>query len=292
MDSEENDFSQVKFRDIHINNYTKNISRTGAGIRTDVYLPVSALIELEFTSKGIREQIKTFGKVKWIKVIIQDKAYDVGVEFCGPPDEAIHKLDEYIGWKLKDNLKKKSPTPGNGDNFLAPEEKQHPLKSDDKKTVATEKPHQDKIKTVTKIAILPLGAIILTVTLLNAFGYLPELERLFPFTSKKEVAEKPVSVSVTGQAALPQAPGESQEAVSASEVTLPPETRPVPKATEIPSEALVSEATQKIKVIGNSDSKRYHLPGMKYYNAVKTYHRVEFDSEADAIKAGYVKAPR
>ncbi len=71
VDSEENDLSQVKFRDIHINNYTKNISRTGAGIRTDVYLPVSALIELEFTSKGIREQIKTFGKVKWIKVIIQ-----------------------------------------------------------------------------------------------------------------------------------------------------------------------------------------------------------------------------
>jgi len=31
---------------------------------------------------------------------------------------------------------------------------------------------------------------------------------------------------------------------------------------------------------------------MKYYNAVKDYHRVEFDSEADAIKAGYNKAPQ
>jgi hypothetical protein len=56
--------------------------------------------------------------------------------------------------------------------------------------------------------------------------------------------------------------------------------------------AAVSPAEQKTKVIGNKDSKRYHLPGMKYYNAVEAYHRVEFDSEADAVKAGYHKAPR
>jgi len=53
-----------------------------------------------------------------------------------------------------------------------------------------------------------------------------------------------------------------------------------------------SPATVKTKVIGNRDSKRYHLPGMKYYNAVEAHHRVEFDSEADAIKAGYFKASR
>lgn len=46
------------------------------------------------------------------------------------------------------------------------------------------------------------------------------------------------------------------------------------------------------KVIGNSDSKRYHLPGMKYYHLVDSHHRVEFPSEAEAIQAGYHKAPR
>jgi|GEM_PF-149076 len=51
-------------------------------------------------------------------------------------------------------------------------------------------------------------------------------------------------------------------------------------------------ATSKAKVIGNSDSKRYHLPGMKYYNAVEAHHRVEFNSEDEAVKAGYNKAPR
>lgn len=47
---------------------------------------------------------------------------------------------------------------------------------------------------------------------------------------------------------------------------------------------------QGVKVIGNSDSKRYHLPGMKYYEQVKAYHRVVFRSEKEAISAGYRKA--
>jgi hypothetical protein len=52
----------------------------------------------------------------------------------------------------------------------------------------------------------------------------------------------------------------------------------------------VPSAQGKAKVIGNSDSKRYHLPGMKYYHKVKTYHQVIFNSETEAIKAGYTKA--
>lgn len=46
----------------------------------------------------------------------------------------------------------------------------------------------------------------------------------------------------------------------------------------------------KIKVVRNRDSKRYHLPGMKYYDEVKAYHRVIFNSEKEAIKTGYHKA--
>lgn len=52
------------------------------------------------------------------------------------------------------------------------------------------------------------------------------------------------------------------------------------------------EAPQKVKVIGNRDSRRYHLPGLKYYNQVAEYHRVVFSSEEEAIAAGYHKAPR
>lgn len=45
-----------------------------------------------------------------------------------------------------------------------------------------------------------------------------------------------------------------------------------------------------VRVIGNRDSKRYHLPGMKYYDQVKAYHRVVFKSEQEAIQAGYHRA--
>jgi cytoskeleton protein RodZ len=58
------------------------------------------------------------------------------------------------------------------------------------------------------------------------------------------------------------------------------------------SEGLLSSSLRKIKVVGNRDSKRYHLPGMKYYDKVEGYHRVEFDSEEEAIRAGYHKAPK
>ena len=44
---------------------------------------------------------------------------------------------------------------------------------------------------------------------------------------------------------------------------------------------------QELRVIGNLDSKRYHLPGMKYYPLVEAHHRVKFSSEDEAIKAGY-----
>lgn len=60
-------------------------------------------------------------------------------------------------------------------------------------------------------------------------------------------------------------------------------------AAPIPATAAVAEK-EKTVVIGNSDSKRYHLPGMKYYHEVRAYHRVQFTSEEEAVKAGYVKA--
>ncbi len=57
-----------------------------------------------------------------------------------------------------------------------------------------------------------------------------------------------------------------------------------------PAAAPAQKTRAAKKVVGNRDSKRYHLPGMKYYDKVKAYHRVEFASEEAARKAGYTKA--
>jgi cytoskeletal protein RodZ len=64
------------------------------------------------------------------------------------------------------------------------------------------------------------------------------------------------------------------------------------KMKEEPPGQVIPPIPEKMKVIGNRDSKRYHLPGMKYYDEVLTYHRVEFSSEKEAIRAGYHKAPK
>jgi tetratricopeptide (TPR) repeat protein len=63
------------------------------------------------------------------------------------------------------------------------------------------------------------------------------------------------------------------------------------KVEVITSEAAVHTTDEnKARVVANRDSKRYHLPGMKFYDKVLEHHRVIFNSEEEAIKAGYHKA--
>jgi hypothetical protein len=73
------------------------------------------------------------------------------------------------------------------------------------------------------------------------------------------------------------------------EINVPGKDSKAPPKGDPPEKSLPAKE-QKGKVIGNRDSKRYHLPGMKYYDKVLSYHRVEFDSEKEAIEAGYHKA--
>ncbi|MDQ5985367.1 MAG: hypothetical protein CSYNP_01076 [Syntrophus sp. SKADARSKE-3] len=51
-----------------------------------------------------------------------------------------------------------------------------------------------------------------------------------------------------------------------------------------------SSAGANGKIVGNSDTKRYHLPGMKFHDKIKAHHRVVFQSEKEALAAGYHKA--
>ena len=132
-----------------------------------------------------------------------------------------------------------------------------------------------------------------------------------PVVQAKPVAKTPMSEKSAVQTTAPaKAPAAAPPVIQAKPVAQTPAaakssvqtTAPVktPVATQAAAQAVTLARTspvspapaQKVKVIGNRDSKRYHLPGMKYYNAVEAYHRVEFDSEADAIKAGYYKARR
>ena len=282
--SGENNLPKEKIIDI----YTKNISVCGAKIQTNILLPVDTILELDFTSKGVRERIKALGKVKWVKVIIENESYEAGVEFVDTSSDAIKKLGDYISWKLKarEALIKKNLSPiGSGDITIVETKEQSPIDSGDVTIVETkERPPIDsgdvaivktkeqppiKNKQWIKTAIISLGTIILIVVLLKIYGFIPEFDGVLVSTPKATPSPTPAPKAIPAPA---------------------PGVTPSPALEAKPTPAL--EATQHTKVIGNSDSKRYHLSGMKYYDTVKAYHRVEFDSEADAIKAGYSKAPR
>ena len=77
-------------------NYSKDISAFGAKIQSNILLPVDTLLKIDFKLKTLGKQITTLGKVKWIKVNIDDKSYDAGVEFVDAPSEAIEKIKFYI----------------------------------------------------------------------------------------------------------------------------------------------------------------------------------------------------
>ena len=254
-------------------NHTKDISVCGAKIQTNILLPVNTIIELDITSKVVHQQIKILGKIKWSKVINENESYEFGVEFY--PSKEIETLDDYISGQLKSNksefVKNKLP----------------PIDSGNKNIVETEKVPPIKNKQWIKIAIISLCTIILIVVLLKIFGSI-SLDFIYPHTNKK-VTNNFAHDSITTESATLPAPPITAPVAKVTPTPVPAPA-PVPASAPVPTSA--PKATQKTNVIGNSDSKIYHLPGMKYYNAVKAYHRVEFDSEADAIEAGYNKAPR
>jgi len=84
-----------------IYNYSKDISVSGAKIQANIFLRIDSLLMIEMTLKTLRQMITVIGKVKWIKVVIEDESYEAGVEFVNTPGEAIHKLEDYISWKQK-----------------------------------------------------------------------------------------------------------------------------------------------------------------------------------------------
>jgi PilZ domain. len=89
---EENNITKNKL----LYNYSKDISVSGAKIQSNIFLPVDTLLKIDFKLKTLEKQITALGKVKWIKVLIEDKSYEAGVEFVDTPSEAIKKLKFYI----------------------------------------------------------------------------------------------------------------------------------------------------------------------------------------------------
>jgi c-di-GMP-binding flagellar brake protein YcgR len=79
--------------------YTRDISLLGARIRAKILLPVGTYLNMELILKDLQEMINVLAKVKWIRSIIENEYYEVGVEFINTPLDAFTKLWNYILWK-------------------------------------------------------------------------------------------------------------------------------------------------------------------------------------------------
>ena len=83
--------------------HSRDISATGAKLRGNVLIPVDTLLNMDLTLAALNQKIKALGKVKWIKVIIEDESYEAGVEFVDTPKEAMKKIEDYVSIKQKYN---------------------------------------------------------------------------------------------------------------------------------------------------------------------------------------------
>jgi hypothetical protein len=90
-------------------NYSEDISVSGAKIQSNILLPVDTLLKIDFKLKTLEKEVTALGKVKWIKVLIEDKSYEAGVEFVDTPIDAIKKLKFYLSQIRKLHRSDKKP---------------------------------------------------------------------------------------------------------------------------------------------------------------------------------------
>ena len=149
-------------------------------------------------------------------------------------------------------------------------------------------------KRVRKVVFLTLISFLFTVLLATGKdGMIPDLSLISSFWQKNMPQKTDAIVQAGSQELLiPSAiPVNSQKAPSPP-IQTAASAIIQPQSENLPPPRVNSAQPEKGMVMGNRDSRRYHLPGMKYYDQVASYHRVEFVSEEQAMKAGYQKAPR
>jgi hypothetical protein len=75
---------------------TGNISRNGALIYTDTFLPVGSLLTLELSLGKPYDIITMVGEVRWIKSLPGDEEFEAGLEFIDIPPGGAVTLIAYL----------------------------------------------------------------------------------------------------------------------------------------------------------------------------------------------------
>ncbi len=144
-------------------------------------------------------------------------------------------------------------------------------------------------------AVLGLAAYLYLIPLVSKNGQVPA-SRPSALNNFQDPAEQATDGQTTVSERRENAPQENSSSPMASPSQTPleinPKVDPQSKGNEKITGQIETAEKKTPKVIANRDSKLYHIPGMKYYNRVQAHHRLKFESEEEAIRAGYRKAPQ
>ena len=75
---------------------TKDISASGAKLRSNCFLPKDALLKIHLTLNDPPRIIPVLGKVQWVRSIFTDELFEVGIRFVDTSAENINALKDYI----------------------------------------------------------------------------------------------------------------------------------------------------------------------------------------------------
>jgi hypothetical protein len=79
---------------------SKDISKSGIRIQTNIFLPVNTQLKIEVTLKDPHRMITAFAKVIWIKRFSSNDFCEAGLKFFNTTNEMIQQLEDYISSKL------------------------------------------------------------------------------------------------------------------------------------------------------------------------------------------------
>ena len=85
---------------IPLTTYTKNVSSGGFLFRSNNPVKFGSVIRLKFFLENLNEFISAEAKVVRVEEIVENKIYDIGIEFVNVPDSDIDKLIKYLTNKL------------------------------------------------------------------------------------------------------------------------------------------------------------------------------------------------
>jgi endonuclease YncB( thermonuclease family)/methylphosphotriester-DNA--protein-cysteine methyltransferase len=100
-------------------------------------------------------------------------------------------------------------------------------------------------------------------------------------------SDKTATTEATGATPATDATAPTSSAAPAQTTDSKPTETPTATEPAPPSTATAPTASSEDKVIGNKNSKIYHLPGCSGYTHVSEKNQVKFDTAADAEKAGF-----